>query len=1036
MISRLLLLTTVPLVMAVPAWSLDPSRAISELLHDHWDAKQGFPGGAVNAIAQTANGYLWIGAENGLVRFDGVGFRLFNHATNPTFPEGPVLGLCSDRQGGLWIRMQSPGLLRYHDGLFERMLPGSSDVSGVTALGQGLQGDVLLARSGDPLRYHYGSLLHIAPGRSLVGGLTISIAETPDGTIWFGGRDAGLTFFRDGHVQKLEGLPDRKINSLLAGPDGSLWVGTDVGVSHWNGGALTEPKLHASLMQEQVLSLASDRDSNIWIGTAAGLARIDAQQNASQEQLEDAHARAVNAIFEDREGNLWVGRANGIERYRDTPFLAYPGAAAYQNGDAGPLYLDADERLWFGPSSGGLRWLKGATHGSYSGAELQTDVIYSIAGGPGEVWLGRRRGGLTRMRVNSQPFRWRTYTAADGLARGSVYLVRRGRDGSIWAATSNGGISRVQGRRIVTYTTANGLLSNAVTALEEATDGTLWVATSNGLMSFSNEHWQVHTDHNGLPPARINCLFEDSEGVLWIGTEAGLGFLREQSIVTPVNVPDILQGNILGLADDGKGFLWVVTDRHVVRVTRANLLRADASEARMREFGTTDGLPVSEGLRRDHSVLKDVRGQIWFSLQGGICVVNPSRIPSEAAPAIVHLEEIAIDGRRVNASDTLRVSSRQQRISFGYIGLSLAAPESVRYRYRLDGFDHEWSEVSQSRLAVYTNLNPGKYRFRVVASNSEGIWNSSEATVNMEIVPQLWQTHWFQSAVAMSILLALVAAYRYRLHQLTIAINLRFEERLAERTRIAQELHDTLLQGFISASMQIHVATEATPETSPAKPILTRSLRLMQQVVNEGRNAVRGLRSTDEISVPLEEAFAQIRHEVGTEASGLDNVQFRVSVEGEQRPLHPLLRDEVYRIGREALINAFRHSRANHIDIELKYSTSRLQVLVRDDGTGIDRATLANGRDKHWGILGMRERADHIGARLHVLSGTSAGTEVVLDIPGHIAFRNQSAGRRWLSIRLTRRNRKTKADLPTTMRHSDTSTATPETKRSKTKHKS
>jgi signal transduction histidine kinase len=235
-----------------------------------------------------------------------------------------------------------------------------------------------------------------------------------------------------------------------------------------------------------------------------------------------------------------------------------------------------------------------------------------------------------------------------------------------------------------------------------------------------------------------------------------------------------------------------------------------------------------------------------------------------------------------------------------------------------------------------------------------------------------------------------------RLRQLTKRLNLRFEERLGERTRIAQELHDTLLQGFLSASMQVHVAADGLPEDSHVKPILSRALQLMGQVIEEGRNAVRGLRSSQSGSLDLEQAFSRVPQELVLQEQAGEQLTFRVIVEGEQRPLHPLLRDEVYRIGREALINAFRHAQAKKIEIELKYSARQLRVLVRDDGCGIDPQILRFGSDGHWGLSGMRERADRIGARLHVFSSASAGTEVELDIPGHIAFQGQSDHlRRW-----------------------------------------
>jgi signal transduction histidine kinase len=323
---------------------------------------------------------------------------------------------------------------------------------------------------------------------------------------------------------------------------------------------------------------------------------------------------------------------------------------------------------------------------------------------------------------------------------------------------------------------------------------------------------------------------------------------------------------------------------------------------------------------------------------------------------------------------------------FGYTGLSLSVPERVRFRYRLDGFDHDWSEPVATREAVYTNLSPSSYRFRLIASNSDGVWSSEEAAIGFEVDPLFWQTWWFRASGVMGCMIAGLAVYRFRLHQMTRRLSVRFEERLAERTRIAQELHDTLLQGFLSVSMQVHVANDRLPADSPIQPALTRVLQLMGQVIDEGRNTVRGLRSSSGSSFDLEHAFSRIQEELAPDSMAGSQIEFRVIVDGEPRPLHPLLRDEVYRIGREALINAFRHSRATRIDLELKYSYSHLRVLVRDNGCGIDPQILGSGVDGHWGLSGMRERADQIGGQFHVWSSAAAGTEIELSVPSHVAF--------------------------------------------------
>ena len=419
-----------------------------------------------------------------------------------------------------------------------------------------------------------------------------------------------------------------------------------------------------------------------------------------------------------------------------------------------------------------------------------------------------------------------------------------------------------------------------------------------------------------------------------------------------------------------------------MRASRDELAQGEIQDADLREYGVADGLHSVEGVRRHRSVVVDARGRVWFSLGRGLSMVDTTRAAPGAAPAIAHVETVSADGTAIDLRRTARIPAGRQRLTFRYAGLSLAVPERVRFRYRLDGFDHDWSAPVTAREAVYTNLGPGDYRFRVMASNSDGEWSPTEAAVGFAIDPRVWQAAWFQLACAGAIALGSAGLYRFRMHQVARRLNVRFEERLAERTRIAQDLHDTLLQGFVSASMQLHVAAGHVPSESPARPALERVLQLMTRVIDEGRNAVRGLRSPATTGDDLEQAFCRMQEELGVE----EQVGFRVIVEGRPQPLHPIIRDEVYRIGREAVVNAVRHSGAQKIEVEIDYALAHVRMLVRDNGCGIDEQVLRSGRDGHWGLSGMRERADRIGARLKVWSRAAAGTEIELLVPGQVAF--------------------------------------------------
>jgi len=969
------------LCLAHTTAAIDPRRELSQYIRDRWGSSKGFPGGQVYGITQTRDGYLWIGAEKGLVRFDGINFRLFNHANSPLLPVGPVRSLVADSEGALWIHWGGPRIFRYNDGnfadassLLEREEPA------ITAMGRGANGDLLLsALISGPVRYSGGKFVKLAARVELPNFLVISLAEAADGKVWLGTRDLGLFYASQGNISNIEEpLLDRKINCLLSISNEELWIGTDNGVVRWNG---VKAGLSASLTNVQALTMIKDRDANVWVGTNKGLMRVSPQGTVAFSKR-DSDSVPVTALFEDREGNLWAGTSQGIERLRESVFVTYSTGEGIPAENIGPVYVDSEARVWFGPAAGGLYWLKEGIVQRVNSGGLQNDVIYSITGDTTGLWIGRQKGGLTHLSYKEGSYKTETYTEAQGLAQNSVYAVNQNRDGSVWAGTLSGGVSRFSSGSFKNYTTRDGLASNTIDAILESADGTMWFATPNGISALSQGSWKTFKVQDGLPSARVNCLFEDATNLLWVGTDNGLAFFDSGRFRAPAKVPASLRAPILGLVADGSRSFWIATANNVLRVTRDNLRNGQLTESDVTEFSAADGLHGSEGVRRNRSVTRDPSGMIWFSLSSGLSVVDPNRKAGSSAPAIVHINAMAADGSPVALNQGIRIPSARQRITFSFAGLSLAIPERVKFRYRLDGFDHEWSSPVSAGEAIYTNLAPGSYRFHVMASNSDGFWNSEIASVDFKIVPAFWQTWWFRVSALLALALIGLAFYRIRLLQLTKHLNVRFEERLAERTLIAQELHDTLLQGFLSASMQLDVAVDQLPESSPVRPRLVRILSLMRQVVDEGRNAIRGLRLSNNGSEDIAVALSNINQELNSGGETL----FRVIVEGPSRPVHPIVRDEVYRIGREAVVNAFRHSRAKNISVEVSYLENQLRVLVNDDGCGIDSEVMESGRDGHWGLSGMRERAERIKARLKVRSRVGSGTEVELSVPAAVAF--------------------------------------------------
>src|SRR6266851_2995399 len=433
----------------------------------------------------------------------------------------------------------------------------------------------------------------------------------------------------------------------------------------------------------------------------------------------------------------------------------------------GPLHVDSGGRTWIAPIQGGLRWLKGGKTGVVTADGIANDVVYSIAGtDKDDVWVGRQQGGLTHLRYSGNSFTAKTYTQADGLAQNRVYAVYRSREGTVWSGTLSSGASELKSGHFTNYTTTDGLAANTISSIAEGPDGTMWFGNPKGVSAKSQRGWRTYTGDDGLPSEDVNCFLQDSTRILWIGTAEGLAYLSDGQVHVPREVPESLQAPIFGIEEDKNGRLWIATSDHVLRVRRDKLLSGVVKAADVREYDQADGLESTEGVKRSQSVVSDSTGRIWFSRNSGLSVVNPSQITDNSVPALPHIEAITADNNTDNLAAFVQIPPSPGRITFEYTGLSLAAPGRIRFRYFLEGFDSSWSQPVAAREAVYTNLGPGSYRFRLVASNSEGLWNGPETAIVLNVAPAFYQTVWFRSLGVFLFLAVLAGLYRLRVRHL------------------------------------------------------------------------------------------------------------------------------------------------------------------------------------------------------------------------------------------------------------------------------
>lgn len=998
--------------------ALDRTRTISKYMRERWGSEKGFPGGTVTAISQTSDGYLWIGTEKGLIRFDGINFRTYPQATPLPLAIDEVRALVTDSEGNLWILLQNTKILHYRQGSFE--LGRDEAEVGITAISKRRDGAVLLSSLAyGTLTYKEGKYETLEPSSGAVAdsgtagtsdgvdslsshlawatgvaahriaapdSAVVSMAETSDGKVWLGTRDKGLFNLIDGHVSAVtKGKFGEKMTCLLPLEDGKLWIGTGNGVEAWNGAELTQTTVPAAVRRTKVLTMIRDRDQNVWIGTDSGLIRVNSE-GVSADESRSANSGAITALFEDREGNVWAGGEGGIERLRDSAFVSY-SVGSLQNESSGPIYVDEKGKAWFAPFEGGLHWLKDGKTGSVTNDGLNEDVVYSITGSKNELWVGRQRGGLTHLHYGGGSMSTKTYTQADGLAQNGVYAVYESRDGAVWAATLNGGVSEYANGRFVTYSRADGMASDTVASIVESDDGTMWFGTPNGLNALWKGKWRVFTAEDGMPSDNVNCLLSDSAGVLWIGTASGLAFKRSGRIESLQQAPPPLHEPIMGIAEGRNGRLWIATSNHVLAAKRDKLLDGKLGEDDVHTYGLEDGLLGTEGVKRERSVFEDSLGRVWFSMSRGLSLIDTGRGEDNSPASIVQIEEVSADGNAIDLKQPLRVPPGSHRVTFDYSGLSLSVPERVRFKYKLEGFDRGWSEPVTTRQVVYTNLDSGKYLFRLIASNSGGTWNSRESSLAIEVEPVFWKTWWFRVSSVLLIGLTLMMYLRLRVQRLARQMDMRFEERLAERTRIARELHDSLLQGFQGLLFRLQAVRDMLPERpGDAAQALEKVLDRGDEVIAEGRTTVEDLRDASLRDYDIVQALSSVGEELARSHNGLA-AGLRVLVEGKQRELDPMSRDEIYQIGREALRNAFQHAGAHKIEAEVTYGDSEFSLRVRDDGKGIDPKVFQVGRrEGHWGLPGMRERAKRFGGQVHIWAEAGAGTEIELTVPGSVAY--------------------------------------------------
>jgi signal transduction histidine kinase/streptogramin lyase len=958
-------------MLGVSARALDPNQPASSFLRTHFTTDEGFPGPVVDHIQQTSDGFLWLitNATN-LNRFDG---KNYFYITNPR-PGAMALA----PNGDLWlgtreglIQMPSATLNKYTLSGLTTYHPVPGKETPILCLRFSRNGVLWVGTNEGLFRFDGKQFVAVGPRV-----LTSRIQEAPDGRL--------LVLHAEGFMEVIGsevvphpqlarqlGVKDNEIFDVLKDSRGTTWYCTTRGVTRETNGRMEKLESETG-PGHAALNAHEDAQGNVWIGKEKGLFRATAH---GLELVADG--LNVRSLYSDRDGNLWVGtNGDGLYRFRDRGIRMFTTKDGLPNDVIMTVITTHDGAVWTGANCGGITRFEGTHFQTYNEKHgLKNSCVFALAEDANrDLWIGTWGGGAFRYHNGT----FTQYSKGEGLPDDRVITLAATRDGSVWFGTG-GGLTRLKNGQFRTFTTADGLSTNVIVKIHEDRAGNIWIGSRLGLDRLVGDRFE---NFAAVPRVLALPVGEDRDGGFFVMVEdEGEGVTRR---FDKAHTDTVKQMSAHDLAETEQGELWFAGAGPFARMQARNFAHARSRDEPFdyEEFTTLDGLSTSGSVGMGPSLALTRDGKLWAATPNGVAVFDLHVLRASNAKPSIYLTNLSIGRNTERPGSEIVLPPGTNHVEIHFAAVEVSAPEKIRLQYRLDGVDSEWLDAPANPVAIYSNIPIGTHALHIRACNRSGVWDRQGMVFMVTQRPYFYQTRWFLAAMVALGVLAVGLVYRLRVAQISRQMSARFDERLAERTRVAREIHDTLLQTVQGSKMVADHALKNPTDHSRMVKAMEQLATWLAQATEEGRAALLSLRSSTTEKNDLAEAFRRAIDEC-SRASGT-RVSF--SVNGNSREMHPVVRDEIYRIGYEAIRNACAHSGADWSEVTLDYAHD-LTLRIKDNGRGIDSEIIEQGKEGHFGLRGMRERAERIGGKFTLVSSPASGTTITLVVPGRVAFR-------------------------------------------------